>query len=138
MLNNEWKQVAGFTNMGDDEENIFAKKVDDVVSVAYSAYGGLKVVELTGVDEEGTFANMEADYSTVISECGDDWEIAIPVVCGGETTIVVIDDTSDTAVIPFGEGVENVPSPVVASAEEYDADECQELDEDLLRAFHLV
>lgn len=138
MLNNEWKQVAGFTNMGDDEEEIFAKKVDNVVSVAYSAYGGLKVVELTGIDEEGTFTNMEADYSTVISECGDDWEIAIPVVCGGKTIIVVVDDTSDASVIPFGEGVEDIPTPSVESSEEYDADECQDLDEGLLRAFHLI
>jgi hypothetical protein len=139
MLNNDWNQIEGFTNMGEDVDDIFAKKVGDTVCVAYYAFGGLKVLELSGVDDAGTFNNTEADFSTVISECGDDWEIAIPVVCGANSVIVVVDDMGDTTAVPFGTGeVVDVKVPIVEASSEYDVDELGELDDELLAAFHLI
>lgn len=139
MLENKWKQVEGFSNMGDDDESIFAKKVDDVTSIAFSAYGGLKVIEVTGIDDFGKFENTSADFSVVISECGDDWEIAVPVIIDGTPVILATDDNSTATVIPMEENeVISVATPDIVSAEEYDADECDDLEEDLLRLFHLV
>lgn len=139
MLENKWKQVEGFSNMGDDDESIFAKKVDDVTSIAFSAYGGLKVIEVTGIEDFGKFENTSADFSVVISECGDDWEIAVPVIIDGTPVILATDDNSTATVIPMEENeVISVATPDIVSAEEYDADECDDLEEDLLRLFHLV
>lgn len=139
MLENKWKQVEGFSNMGDDDESIFAKKVDDVTSIAFSAYGGLKVIEVTGIEDFGKFENTSADFSVVISECGDDWEIAVPVIIDGTQVILATDDNSTATVIPMEENeVISVATPDIVSAEEYDADECDDLEEDLLRLFHLV
>lgn len=140
MANNLWKQVEGFSNMGDDDERVMAKQDGETTSVAYSAYGGLKVVELTGIEDFGKFENTEVDFSLVISECGDDWEVAIPAVCDGVSIIVVIDDNSNVSVIPMNESddVVSVAVPDVETSEEYDSDECADLDEDLLRLFNLV
>lgn len=139
MLENKWKQVEGFSNMGDDDESIFAKKVADVTSIAFSAYGGLKIIEVTGIEDFGKFENTSADFSVVISECGDDWEIAVPVIIDGTPVILATDDNSTATVIPMEENeVISVATPDIVSAEEYDADECDDLEEDLLRLFHLV
>lgn len=139
MLDNKWKQVEGFSNMGDDDESIFAKKVDGVTSIAFAAYGGLKIIEVTNIDDFGKFENTGVDFSVVISECGDDWEIAVPVIIGGVPVIIASDDNSMITVIPMEENeVITVATPDVVSSEEYDADECDDLEEDLLRLFHLV
>lgn len=139
MLDNKWKQVEGFSNMGDDDENIFAKQVDGVTSIAFAAYGGLKIIEVTNIDDFGKFENTGVDFSVVISECGDDWEIAVPVIIGGTPVIIASDDNSMVTVIPMEENeVITVSTPDIVSSEEYDADECDDLEEDLLRLFHLV
>ena len=140
MANNLWKQVEGFSNMGDDDERVMAKQDGDMTSVAYSAYGGLKIVELSGVEDFGKFENTEVDFSLVISECGDDWEVAIPAICGGVNVIVVVDDNNNVSVIPMDESedVVSIETPEVQASDEYDADECVDLDEDLLRLFNLV
>ena len=139
MLDNKWKQVEGFSNMGDDDENIFAKQVDGVTSIAFAAYGGLKIIEVTNIDDFGKFENTGVDFSVVISECGDDWEIAVPVIIGGIPVIIASDDNSTVTVIPMEENeVITVLTPDIVSSEEYDADECDDLEEDLLRLFHLV
>lgn len=139
-MNNDWKMVDGFSNMGDDDESVVAKVGDDgVTSIVYSAYGGLKLIELTGITKVTRFDNSSSDFSVVISECGDDWEVAFPAVCGDVDVIVVIDDNSYVTLIPMGESsVINVEYPTVVSAEEYDADECENLPEEVLNLFHVM
>jgi hypothetical protein len=140
MLRNEWTQVVGFANMGEDDESIFAKASGDFVQVAFTAYGGLKVIEISGIEDFSNFMNTEKDFSTIISECGDDWEVALPVVCAGQKIILVVDDLGDITAIPLCDG-DNVPVSLpaeVTNMGEYDADEMEELDEDLLRKFNLV
>ena len=128
MLTNEWKNVEGFSNTGEDYENIAARRMGDVVQVAYMAFAGLKVVELKGVEDI-----VKPDYSNVldfVNEYGDDWEIGIYVKNGDEVLVVTVDCCSEA-----NDG-KNIISCV--SSEEYDATMLEELDEELLELYDLV
>ena len=147
MKNGEWKEIFGLSNMGDDEERVFAMmSSDNVLTVAYSAYGGVSTVELTGVHDCYTPDNAPLDssamFDSVIAECGTDWSVAILATTDAGTVIIVTDECSDVKVINAGctneKQVDN-PTPVsVVSTDEYDADECEELDEELLRLLNLI
>jgi hypothetical protein len=152
MLTEKWKQVNGFSNMGESDENIFAKKKGDNVLIAYMAYGGLKIFELAGVDDVGDFSEVETDFSAVISSCGDDWEVALPVMVGALNLIIAVDDCGGVDIIEvFSDDGEDkldelVSAPEVIETSEFDSDEIEYaleneddlVDEDLIRAYNLV
>lgn len=141
MLNNEWKVIKGYSNMGDDTDTIVARKGDDgKVFIGYMAYGGVKLVELVGIDDVAEVEESGDVFSEIISECGDDWEVAIPVKISEVSAIVVIDSNSSTSLIKK-DGVADVERPSVDFSVEYEAEELDELmeeDEELLRALDLA
>lgn len=128
MLTNEWKNVEGFSNMGEDYENIAARKIGDVVQMAYMACAGLKVVELTGIKE--IEAPKTLSLLDFVNEYGDDWEIGIYVKEDGEYHTVVLDSCGEV-----GSALESVQC---VSTEEYDVDNMDELEVELLKLYDLV
>ena len=128
MITNEWTIVEGFSNMGEADENIAARRTGDVVQVAYMAFSGIKVVELSGVEDIDL--PVGASYLYFANTFGDDWEIGIYVKKGDEYVAVAIDSNSD--VVSVDSSIE------CESSEEYDCDSVSELDEELLELYGLM
>lgn len=127
---NKWIKVEGYSNMGEDYEYLVAKLDGTTLSVAYMAFGGVKIVELSNVTD--VLEINLASIAEVVAEFLDDWEIAIPIESNGNKITVIVDSISEVTTY----GGEECPVTVL-SAEEYDSDTLDELDADLLKAFDL-
>lgn len=139
MLTKEWKQIMGLANIGDDEEAFAAKQENDITEIAFMAYGGVKIIEVEGLDDIGRLEDPSSELSMIMSEWGDDWEAAIPIVKGDNKGIVVFDELGNCGVIVTEGEDGSIPTPNVTGSMEYDAEECaEEVDDSLMEIFHIL
>lgn len=142
MLNNEWKMVKGTATASDECSGVAAKKnADGTVSIAYEAYGGLKVLNLSKVsdiaDTEVSSENFDAAVSAVQNASGDDWEAMIMILSDGVAYPAYIDDCNVVTVLPNGDNALS-EEPEVDEGFEYEAEEFDTVDEELLRLFDFM
>lgn len=128
-LTNEWAVIDGFCNLGEDVDTIVAKKEGNTTTIMFYAYGGVKVVELDGITEVFEPEYASNLYSLIISEYGDDWEVAFPIgVKGGAISIVIVDDCGDVTTLNLNDKAIGTDIKFISS-EEYDVDSYDELDD---------
>lgn len=139
MLNEEWKVVTGMNTTDDDNSSIAARKTaDGSVSIAYPAYGGIKIVTLTGVpefaDKEVSSEVFDNQMSIIRQSAGDDWEAMFFIISDGIVYAAYVDDCNIVTVVPSNDMTFNGDIDVDESLE-FDTDEFCDVDEDLLRLF---
>lgn len=136
MLTSEWKEVSAISNLGEDDDRVVGHIVNGSVEVAYLAYGGLKIASLTGVKDIPDVSSGIPNVSE-FSGLGDDWEVGINAVVeidgAAQICYLAIDSCDCLSCVnhPETEGKLDVDTC------EYDSDDFDELDQDLIEFFDL-
>ena len=133
MLTKEWKNVEGFSNMGEGDDNIFARRVDNTVELAYMAFSGIKIVEMKNIEDINPCSESGFNLNDVQCFKGDDWEVAIATKVGEGVGLLTVGNCDEVSTQDLRVGNE----PEIIASYEYDIDSYDEVDEDLLNKFGL-
>lgn len=121
MLNEKWMITDGVSNTGESSETVAARVYNKNVMVAYMAYGGIKIIELSGVSDFCGKENVNVTDAEISEQVGDDYEVLLPVVIEGSNVVLIVDSMDSLTVV--GGTVSTVPT--VVSSEDYASDEIE-------------
>lgn len=136
MLTSEWKEVSAVSNLGEDDDRVVGRIANGTVELAYMAYGGVKIVALEGVKDVPDASSGLPDVRK-FNEIGDDYEVivAVAIDIAGQTVVRFISiDSCDCATCPDDPTVD---AQINVDSAEYDADELESSETDLMEVFNL-
>lgn len=99
MLSERWCLTQSQANTGESNENIVARSFESGILLAYSAYGEIKLMEVSGVVDFCMFEETGKTVQDVVSEVGDDYEVALPVIVEGKAVIIAVDSMDELRLI---------------------------------------
>ena len=138
MLKNKWETVCGISNLGEDDCSVAIRLNDDgTTQIAFAAFSGLKVIELTNVSDGVTGTFSDNDVAMVEHWVDDYYDVAFKAIVDDREAIIVIDECDKVTLIDtsnskaFWSG-----NPVyVTDVSEYSCHEYDELSDELLAIF---
>lgn len=121
----KWTEVNGINKVTEESDKIAARQSDSGFYIAYMAYGGVKVVELSGIDGICRMEDTSADEAKIEAMTSGDWEAAVPVIIGEHKVTLSINDSDEFKLITEAE---NIPVPALVSSEQYEVEEWDDID----------
>lgn len=134
MKKNEWLVIGGTTNLGEDDTTVAGKITDDMVTICYTAYCGVKSIELYGIQDldETPLTPTEMDY--IATSVGDNWEVAFKATIVDRHVIVTINDCEGISIIPDEGDWTGMPI-TIGDVAEWDVYSYEDFDEEALAIF---
>ena len=119
MANKNLTEVLAACNMGEDDDRVIARLSEDGknTEVGYMAYGGLRVIELTG---NLMFADINQHVDLVKelhNKVGDDFEVMLAIDTGNGIAMVSVDSMSELTSVGADISIK------VESSDSYDAED---------------
>lgn len=122
----KWTEVDGINKVTEENEKIAARSSEDGIYVAYMAYGGVKVIELSGLDGICKIADTSADAAKIEEMTSGNYEVAVAIIMGEHKVTVTVNDSDEVVPISDASGV---VWPHVASSEVYEIEEWDDVEE---------
>lgn len=136
MKKGNWSVVGGMSNLGEDCVTVAGILNEDSTQVAFAAYSGLKILNITGVDDMVEQGLSMQELQAVNHVVGDFWDVTFKAIVNGEEVLVVVNECDNVTLIDAASMTEvNNQEVEVDYSEEFDASMYDELDSNMLYLF---
>lgn len=136
MKKGNWSVVGGMSNLGEDCVTVAGILNEDSTQVAFAAYSGLKILNITGIDDMVEQGLSMQELQAVNHVVGDFWDVTFKAIVNGEEVLVVVNECDSVTLIDAASMTEvNNQEVEIDYSEEFDASMYDELDSNMLYLF---
>lgn len=136
MKKGNWSVVGGMSNLGEDCVTVAGILNEDSTQVAFAAYSGLKILNITGIDDMVEQGLSMQELQAVNHVVGDFWDVTFKAIVNDEEVLVVVNECDSVTLIDAASMTEvNNQEVEIDYSEEFDASMYDELDSNMLYLF---
>lgn len=122
MLTTVWSAIEGTNTVSEESDIVAAKRKDNVIMFGYLAYGDIKVIEISGIDDVCAKEDVHFDERDAsVPDC----EIVVPVQIGDNKLFLTVNDMDEITMFSKAD-LSGISSPIIESADQY---ECTDIDD---------